>query len=109
LDYIMLYSNLNDSVRFLLRNCKYFFSSRRRHTRSKRDWSSDVCSSDLHLCGDAQCQSVTDECPSSGMGAQQRVFGCNGVYTLTALVVGLAYRLVDFRKFSQFFQVVVHL
>src|SRR5699024_697565 len=23
------------------------FSSRRRHTRSKRDWSSDVCSSDL--------------------------------------------------------------
>src|SRR5699024_7118092 len=28
----------------------FFFSSRRRHTRSKRDWSSDVCSSDLgHL------------------------------------------------------------
>src|SRR5699024_10752008 len=26
-----------------------FFSSRRRHTRSKRDWSSDVCSSDLFL------------------------------------------------------------
>src|SRR5699024_11485211 len=24
-------------------------SSRRRHTRSKRDWSSDVCSSDLSL------------------------------------------------------------
>src|SRR5204862_3492888 len=24
-----------------------FFSSRRRHTRSLRDWSSDVCSSDL--------------------------------------------------------------
>src|SRR5699024_11882642 len=23
----------------------FFFSSRRRHTRSKRDWSSDVCSS----------------------------------------------------------------
>src|SRR5207249_8388194 len=27
--------------------CLFFFSSRRRHTRSKRDWSSDVCSSDL--------------------------------------------------------------
>src|SRR5438874_5556894 len=27
----------------------FFFSSRRRHTRSLRDWSSDVCSSDL--CG----------------------------------------------------------
>src|SRR5206468_7479323 len=27
----------------------FFFSSRRRHTRSDRDWSSDVCSSDLQL------------------------------------------------------------
>src|SRR5438874_7135600 len=27
----------------------FFFSSRRRHTRSLRDWSSDVCSSDLAL------------------------------------------------------------
>src|SRR5438874_9832995 len=26
----------------------FFFSSRRRHTRSLRDWSSDVCSSDLY-------------------------------------------------------------
>src|SRR6476620_2958903 len=28
-------------------NCFFFFSSRRRHTRYWRDWSSDVCSSDL--------------------------------------------------------------
>src|SRR5699024_11876604 len=27
----------------------FFFSSRRRHTSSKRDWSSDVCSSDLDI------------------------------------------------------------
>src|SRR5690606_40480127 len=27
----------------------FFFSSRRRHTRFSRDWSSDVCSSDLHF------------------------------------------------------------
>src|SRR5690606_40686747 len=27
--------------------CLFFFSSRRRHTRFSRDWSSDVCSSDL--------------------------------------------------------------
>src|SRR5690606_40536894 len=27
----------------------FFFSSRRRHTRFSRDWSSDVCSSDLDL------------------------------------------------------------
>src|SRR2546429_6183121 len=29
----------------------FFFSSRRRHTRCSRDWSSDVCSSDLSLSG----------------------------------------------------------
>src|SRR5699024_11170403 len=43
----------------LFKHCKYFFfSSRRRHTRSKRDWSSDVCSSDLltksDLCKDIE-------------------------------------------------------
>src|SRR2546429_3752839 len=30
----------------------FFFSSRRRHTRCSRDWSSDVCSSDLHFRGE---------------------------------------------------------
>src|SRR3989449_5632287 len=29
----------------------FFFSSRRRHTRCSRDWSSDVCSSDLAVSG----------------------------------------------------------
>src|SRR5256884_953898 len=31
----------------------FFFSSRRRHTRCSRDWSSDVCSSDLYVEGTA--------------------------------------------------------
>src|SRR5699024_11762726 len=46
----------------------FFFSSRRRHTRSKRDWSSDVCSSDLLFlaaCGGSKADlvvtSFTDE------------------------------------------------
>src|SRR5207245_6395336 len=30
-----------------MRVARFFFSSRRRHTRCYRDWSSDVCSSDL--------------------------------------------------------------
>src|SRR2546428_8402452 len=34
----------------------FFFSSRRRHTRSDRDWSSDVCSSDLVFFGLLQGQ-----------------------------------------------------
>src|SRR5690554_7472595 len=33
----------------------FFFSSRRRHTRCGRDWSSDVCSSDL-LIGFTSCK-----------------------------------------------------
>src|SRR6266498_4278079 len=37
----------------------FFFSSRRRHTRCGRDWSSDVCSSDL------EALSVTPFSPTS--------------------------------------------
>src|SRR5207249_5917935 len=40
-----------------LRFLCFFFSSRRRHTRSKRDWSSDVCSSDLVRAARAQGES----------------------------------------------------
>src|SRR5207249_5888396 len=36
-----------DNMILFYRFFLFFFSSRRRHTRSKRDWSSDVCSSDL--------------------------------------------------------------
>src|SRR5690606_30992875 len=35
------------------------FSSRRRHTRFSRDWSSDVCSSDLEACAKAAAASIT--------------------------------------------------
>src|SRR2546428_2643029 len=34
---------------YIYAHSSFFFSSRRRHTRSDRDWSSDVCSSDLQL------------------------------------------------------------
>src|SRR2546429_1551751 len=34
----------------------FFFSSRRRHTRCSRDWSSDVCSSDLAAGGGERAQ-----------------------------------------------------
>src|SRR6266508_3866117 len=37
----------------------FFFSSRRRHTRWPRDWSSDVCSSDLPF--ERQSQSAFQE------------------------------------------------
>src|SRR5207248_7984590 len=37
----------HDNYIFIRHNGGFFFSSRRRHTRSYGDWSSDVCSSDL--------------------------------------------------------------
>src|SRR3712207_8933220 len=41
----------------------FFFSSRRRHTRYWRDWSSDVCSSDLV----EQRREQRDECGELGL------------------------------------------
>src|SRR5207302_8098926 len=38
----------------------FFFSSRRRHTRFSRDWSSDVCSSDLISSGDLAAKVKND-------------------------------------------------
>src|SRR5690606_39577674 len=38
----------------------FFFSSRRRHTRFSRDWSSDVCSSDLPTA-EAVAAAITDK------------------------------------------------
>src|SRR5690606_39753871 len=37
----------------------FFFSSRRRHTRFSRDWSSDVCSSDLRKVTHAMLPRLT--------------------------------------------------
>src|SRR5260370_12665525 len=46
----------------------FFFSSRRRHTMFKCDWSSDVCSSDLHrrlLTCRQSCEAMTAASPAS--------------------------------------------
>src|SRR2546429_2709827 len=43
----------------------FFFSSRRRHTRCSRDWSSDVCSSDLVFVG------LAEQVASLGMADQR--------------------------------------
>src|SRR2546421_3662026 len=48
---LLFFFQAEDGIRDLIvtgvQTCALFFSSRRRHTRSDRDWSSDVCSSDL--------------------------------------------------------------
>src|SRR3712207_109228 len=62
----------------------FFFSSRRRHTRYWRDWSSDVCSSDLRVRLDVRV-----------LGAEQRLGALDRqrldhVDVLAAAVVALA-------------------
>src|SRR5687768_18109024 len=44
---MMLFLHLEVIPLMTLTTVLFFFSSRRRHTRCSRDWSSDVCSSDL--------------------------------------------------------------
>src|SRR5207248_8113532 len=46
-----------------------FFSSRRRHTRSYGDWSSDVCSSDLNMDYNGLREGVTVYLPVYQEGA----------------------------------------
>src|SRR5256884_4299979 len=70
--------------------CFLFFSSRRRHTRCSRDWSSDVCSSDLKslpfslrcspFCVALQGHSVIAYfCPFwAGIGSSRHVEGVPG-------------------------------
>src|SRR5207253_5870157 len=43
----------------------FFFSSRRRHTRWPRDWSSDVCSSDLTVSPAFTCSATVPPHPRS--------------------------------------------
>src|SRR6266496_5003003 len=53
----------------------FFFSSRRRHTRSLRDWSSDVCSSDLHLASRFEADAADR---GELVGGQRRAPGAAG-------------------------------
>src|SRR5690606_1376408 len=46
----------------------FFFSSRRRHTRFSRDWSSDVCSSDLAETGATLVHPYKDRQVIAGQG-----------------------------------------
>src|SRR2546429_5139446 len=77
----------------------FFFSSRRRHTRCSRDWSSDVCSSDLTALHRARCSTPQGQsCRRSGqprddsqllfasveggraLGSHPKVGARNGIY-----------------------------
>src|SRR5690606_40891337 len=61
----------------------FFFSSRRRHTRFSRDWSSDVCSSDLRVLVHAESRSVVRH-PVEAEEAQEADLEVVGVPLLQA-------------------------
>src|SRR3989440_9128843 len=52
---------LRDLILTGVQCCFFFFSSRRRHTRSDRDWSSDVCSSDRSEEHTSELQSQAED------------------------------------------------
>src|SRR5699024_12148211 len=63
----------------------FFFSSRRRHTRSKRDWSSDVCSSDLQIY--EKFNSLYFSRNLLKLSTSKALFKCNANKHLSLLIV----------------------
>src|SRR5206468_6413920 len=70
----------------------FFFSSRRRHTRSDRDWSSDVCSSDLiddaYLGLDAQAARLLLEKPAANLPVGAKFYRSE-LWGLTSRAMGI--------------------
>src|SRR5438874_6756888 len=68
----------------------FFFSSRRRHTRSLRDWSSDACSSDLDLEGCTELEALPE-------GFRVGSLVLRGCSALVRLPEGLEVNFLDLR------------
>src|SRR5207245_5360003 len=72
----------------------FFFSSRRRHTWCYRDWSSDVCSSDL---------SPTGGCPPNSFSRlREKLFGGHPPVGETVQINGMRFTVIGAmdRKFQ---------
>src|SRR5690606_40489044 len=69
-----------------------FFSSRRRHTRFSRDWSSDVCSSDL---GDYQNMVAVDGVVGSGSWLAQDTYQIVSGWGIAA---NISFGVLDYGK-----------
>src|SRR4029434_4291262 len=97
---------IRDSSVTGVQTCALLFSSRRRHTRFKCDWSSDVCSSDL-ICAPAEAMdyhyknAMGDECifVHHGAGTVSTTFGTLKFHAKDYILIpkGVIYG-VDFDK-----------
>src|SRR3712207_7757997 len=71
----------------------FFFSSRRRHTRYWRDWSSDVCSSDLS-------KEVDSNSPAPGGGSVAALASNIGV-SLSRMMANLSFGKKKYESLSE--------
>src|SRR3712207_8199063 len=69
----------------------FFFSSRRRHTRYWRDWSSDVCSSDLHSGAEREQCSHGRTRPVGGVNIGEHVRWVGRALVMTAWAGGILW------------------
>src|SRR3989449_5034948 len=90
----------------------FFFSSRRRHTRCSRDWSSDVCSSDLAMAsiGFGLALSMTGGVPVYGMPSQfgatlgfGKLLGVPVPVYVTVVVILAMYVLLNWTRIGRYF------
>src|SRR5690554_6966943 len=64
----------------------FFFSSRRRHTRCGRDWSSDVCSSDLDYRGGGRSSARETAVRVAAGAIARQVLQSQGIQIRAAMV-----------------------
>src|SRR6185503_8936692 len=75
----------------------FFFSSRRRHTRCSRDWSSDVCSSDLSRSwGERKGKKpIARILAAASAGVEPRIMGVGPAYAIPAALQRANLKLSD--------------
>src|SRR5690554_1822477 len=73
----------------------FFFSSRRRHTRCGRDWSSDVCSSDLRVVALAGPGDVVGALTPGPLAHQSGALALSGEVSTRVLPAGHYYSATD--------------
>src|SRR5437660_9806167 len=86
----------------------FFFSSRRRHTRWPRDWSSDVCSSDLTVDALANANEVAPESLFTAFARVGRARSCEPSIEFILDELGIFEQAHDFGPHDFVQQILTH-